>query len=398
MTRNHTKLPFHILKANQFILSLFLFVFINVGLYAFSAIYHDKVSLNVFNYSHGGTHHYLSDPRIENLAKFNFLRSWGSYDGQWYLEIAEQGYPRKPTGDSVLRYAFFPLYPMLLKCANFFFNNIELTAFILTQVILILNFFSIYYVLSKLFNLNLAVKTIFLFFTLPLSVFYRSYYTEGLFLFLEIWFLYHLVRKNFLLCGVFLGLLNITRGSGLPLVLVLLFAVYKGLKSQRISLMTAHLSIIASMIPIFFWMGFNYINTGSPFFFHQAHSYWFPNYFPLITLIYNLGTVFFFPIMPLHNFHFSQINIFLMVLSIILLFKSRAFLPKEFWWTSFILFLTPLATRDLMSFGRFTVVNLPIFLYLSNKVDGSKYLVIVLFFLFLLLLTSLFFINWYWIG
>src|SRR5581483_10745435 len=100
---------------------IYLFLGINIALYFFIFFFQDKISFNIRNYTISA-HHYLVDARSRG-GSFDFLRALGQFDAQWYLKIAEKGYPENPQLipnvnkdiNSGLSYAFFPLYPLLLS-------------------------------------------------------------------------------------------------------------------------------------------------------------------------------------------------------------------------------------------------------------------------------------------
>ncbi len=90
-----------------------------------------------FNQNYWGNHHFFQDARSVG-GDFNLLRAWGQTDSQWYMKIAAKGYGKdlkfvmdknEMTG---LSYAFFPLYPLLIKMVSVFTSgNYEIAAFLL---------------------------------------------------------------------------------------------------------------------------------------------------------------------------------------------------------------------------------------------------------------------------
>ena len=186
----------------KFHLNLGIFLIINIIFYGFIILFNTRIPFSAYDYR-VNAHHYLTDQRI-NKKSFNLLDALGQYDAQWYLKIAEKGYPKNPAPETLdnkkimggLSYAFFPFYPVILSIFNAPIGNIEFSAFTVANILLILNFLSLYFMIKQFYSPGIAFKTIFLLFLFPFSMFYRSYFTEGLFLFLLIWFCTAFCPKN----------------------------------------------------------------------------------------------------------------------------------------------------------------------------------------------------------
>src|SRR3989338_2983125 len=127
--------------SSKIFIGFFLFIAVNFILYANIFVNHDKVPFNSLLYF-DSAHHFLKDERAVG-GQFDFLRAMGQYDAQWYLKIAKTGYPKNPTTVSMeeksvmdgLTFAFFPLYPLILSFLNKPINNIETTAFVVSNLI-----------------------------------------------------------------------------------------------------------------------------------------------------------------------------------------------------------------------------------------------------------------------
>lgn len=380
------------------------FLLLNLLLYLFIINFYKQIPFDSESYINN-FHHFFEDPRIKG-GEFNFLNALGQSDAQWYLKIASSGYPKNPRDIFAqdykgsweeLIYAFFPLYPVILHLLNFIFKNIELTAFIVANLLMMANFISLYFVVSKLFNIDVAVKTIFLIFTFPFSIFFRSYYPEGLYLFLLIWFSYFLIKKRLLLAAFILGLMNITRGNGLFLNLIILYYLMPIIQ-QKNSLSKVILILILLMTPFLGWMYFNYLQTGDYLYFYSTQSHWYSSENILSPLIQNIKQVFSFPKLSFHLFHSSQIDVIILLISLSFLIKSRKSLPPILWLIGLSLSALPLLVKDLISFSRYQIIVYPLFIYSAYKLKDREYGFLLGAFFVLLLLASLYFVNWYWIG
>lgn len=389
----------------RFVLSLALFILSQVLVYLCIYIFHMKIPFNAYNYQYNGMH-YLRDPRIDG-GPFNFLRALGPFDGQWYLKIADAGYAA-PLGDygrypdarltGTLSYAFFPLYPLILSAVNNLFHPIELSAFVLTNVLLVCNFTSLYYVVSRLFGRDVALRSIFLLFLFPFSIFFRSYFTEGLFLLLLIWFGYFLITKRWMCACALLALLCVTRPNGIMMGAIFLYYLLKSVRKADIRLSTAALIAPYAALPFLAWCGFCLLQRQDPLYWAHVQSQWFQSTAIYYPLQHNISTILSFFQLPLHSFHKSKIDVSAIFLTLLLLLLSWTFLPRQLWLISFLLWITPLFTKDPQSYTRFQTVSFPLFVYLGAHIKGREYLLLCGLFLSLLLAVALYFVNWDWIG
>jgi Gpi18-like mannosyltransferase len=384
------------------ITKLFLLVIVlNTFLYYFVSHFYYLVPINQENYFRNA-HHYIPENRVTGKV-FNLTNGLAIFDAQWYLKIADSGYPAHPqivTLDNKsmdgLTYAFFPLYPLLIKCIAVLTNRVEPSAFILSNVLLVINFFSLYFVLGKLTNQPTRVRTILLLFFFPFSIFFRSYFSENLFLTELIWLSYFLCQKRYYSASMIIGLASITRGAGLflvPIIPILLYCEHNLFRKPCRTL--AYLSFMAT--PPLLWSLYCLNQTGNLLFFYTIRQSWNGLFFPL-TPLYNLSLLAGYFGLPLHSFHFSRIDSLSVLLVLILLIKSKKLLSPELWLISFFLWLGPLLTTDTMSFTRYQIVSFPLFLYLAHRFGKYQFMITFLMSYLSLLIVSLYFVNWYWLG
>jgi Gpi18-like mannosyltransferase len=297
-----------------------------------------------------------------------------------------------------LSFAFFPFYPFLLKIINTFIKNIELSSFLLANFLMTVNFFSLYYVIKRTNSEKTAVKTIFLLFFFPISIFYRSYFAEGLLLFLLIWFSYFLIKNKYIYASLFLGLSLITKAVPMLLTALIFYKLISLLRKDLITLKHALSILLIVFTPWVLWLIFNLIKTEDPFYFINIRNdaWFFAN--PITTLFHNFKTIIFFPELPVHGMHFSQLDVTMIIIICVLLIFSKKFLNNIYWWISLLLFVTPLISSDTMSFSRYQIVSFPLFLYLASRLSDKLYIFLLIIFYTLLLYVSILFVNWYWIG
>lgn len=393
-------------ESNRLIFFFFLFILLNIFLYAFIILFHSKLSFDSADYGH-----FISDFRLNGTKNLNLVNLPGAYDSQWYLRIADIGYPKNPVSSHKVgeitngwTYLFFPLYPILVHVINILVKNLQISAFLFTNILLVADFFSLYFLVSKIYSRSIALKSIFLLFLFPFGIFYRSYFAEGLYLLIAIWFVYFLLKKRFILSALFLGLLNITNGNGMFLNIYFLYQIYIVWKNHMLSLKRGITVMVILVLPFLAWMFFCFWQTGNFLYFLANRKDTFPlGHLPIwvwmfINPIYNFIVILDIPSLPLHSFHYSRVDAFFVLLCLLLLIKSKKYLKNPFWWFSFSLWLTPLLVKDMMSFSRFQSLSFPLFIYAASVLKGKWYFLTLLVFVIGLLALSLLFVNWYWIG
>lgn len=393
-----------LLKDITFFKAFFLFILLNISIYLFITLFYSSITFHKENYFLN-SHHYFDDPRVEGRS-FNLIESLGVYDAQWYLKIADSNYPKNPNfldqtnlfEMQSLTYAFFPLYPLIIAILTQIFQSVEISAFIITNILLILNFISLYYVISKWKDKIVALKTCFLLFFFPLSIFFRSYYTEGLYLFLFIWFSYFLLKNHFIKTALFLGLMNITRGNGILLNFLFLFFLYQDFKQKGFSFKKLISIFLLLFFPLLCWFTLNYLQTGNFLHFANVQSNWFYSTNIFQPILHNLKLIFSWPILPFHAFHYSKLEVIMIITTTGFVLFSKNYLPNRLWQITLTLWIFPLIIKDLMSFSRFLIFIFPIFLYLASLLSSKYFVILTIAFYSLLLITSLYFINWYWVG
>jgi hypothetical protein len=378
---------------------LLLFTLVNLVFYSWIGVFHSAVPFSNYQY-HNNANHYIQDPRV-SAKSFSLINALGQYDSQWYLKIADKGYPVHPhfvftestRSMEGLLYNFFPLFPLGIAVVNVVLHNVQLSAFTINNLILIAIVYSLYFVVSGWFSKKVALQTILLVMIFPFSVFLRGYYSEGLRLLLFIWFCYGLTQKKYFLSAISVGLLCIT--SGISLLLLPFYYGVLVFNRKKIPLPNICLYAIVAAIPFLLWMGFCYIHTGDPFIFVATRVAWQrPSGF---ALFHNIWLLFDFPWLPVLSFYGSRMDVLVILLSLCLTILSKNALPKVVWWTTIIFVFSPLLVQDSVSFARFSSVFFPFFVYLSVVLNKKYYILLVCFFFIGLLVSSLYFINWYWI-
>jgi hypothetical protein len=431
-------------------LSVLLFILLaKVLFWSWSLAVSHWFPLSPLTYFSGG-HHYQIDPRIAE-HRIDFFTLWIYCDADWYLSIAERGYPNTDEmkkaaaaheagtgspytftpGDPVARYqrytewdndakyAFFPLYPLSIALFRLILP-LHVAAFVATNAISALAFLMLYALTFAYFSdKSLAFRSLVLLVFYPFSAFYQAYYSEGLFLLLAVLSFYCLKKGRpglSVLCG---SILALTRPTGVAIVVPLLvLAVKQGLpgetraakRAQKLRRKTAvrmgaidwSRSRLVCLTPLGLvpYLLINYFNTGHWDYFVLAQRRWgfegsaFLGNFLNNTLV--AGSQFF--SLKFLSDHNCQVDYTMMLISLFIVVLSYKRLPLELWAFSAVQWLVPLLLKDLMSFSRYVSISFPLFIYLAGI--KRRFVFWVLFGCFLAgsLVIDGRIVTWHWVG
>lgn len=309
--------------------------------------------LVIFNY---GFDHIKSGPS----SAPTLIDSLSNWDGRHYLRLSQNGYQEKSD------YAFFPLYPLLIKILSPLLSplNASLT---ISWICLTLCLVSLYRLIKRTYNSPLAYQTIFTLLLFPTSFYLLTSHSESLFLALSLGVFSTLTPRPKFITFIFLTLALLTRPFGFVLLLLVFgYGIYHHWKWHQLLL------TFSGLVIFLIWLVFQQQNITVLF---TAQNIWLRHlttpWQPLndqLTAITN-GQAFLYPI--------NTINLFLATIQLGLSFRSWRFLPKTFAIYSILLAIFPLFTGSLSSIPRFMIINFPIFITLSllkNKLLYWSYL------------------------
>lgn len=174
------------------------------------------------NFLGGGKVNYLLNP---------FFWAWANFDGEHYVSIAKLGY-------GYGQYAFFPLYPLLIR----FFGHLSgsdvadfvRSGILLSHVFLLTALVGLYKLINLDYSKETARKAIILLLLFPTSFYLVAVYNESLFLALSVWSFYF-ARKRLWLPATLLGIaMTATRFVGLIILPALLVEWVMSRKDKKI--------------------------------------------------------------------------------------------------------------------------------------------------------------------
>lgn len=162
------------------------------------------------------------------------LAVWGVWDSGYYLDIAKNGYSAALGQGTMVEgqanYAFFPLYPFLIKIFSYLFGSFYLAGLFISNFCLLLSAYVLYKLVKLDYSSETALNSVKYLFLFPTAFILSGLFSESLFLLLLLSSFYFARQKNWLtanLSGLFLVLCR-------PLgILMLLPIAYEYFKSRE---------------------------------------------------------------------------------------------------------------------------------------------------------------------
>ncbi len=289
----------------------------------------------------------------------NFLFwSFANFDGEHYLAISQYGYQIR---NGFPQYAFFPLFPLLIKLASFLTRDLYLAGILVSQLSL---WVALTYIHKWCKVLKLADLRLPLLFTTG-AIFLASIYSEPTFLALAAMTMYYSERGGWGRAALTTALATASRVNGIFLVIFLFVKIYKFSRS----LLTPIPYFLISISGLFSYMLFLYINTGDMLAWFHAQGAWGKAVAtsPLTTLVSYLRAVSvdFSPDLT----HLVVLFEVVVTLTLIVLFVTllRARLLDLSYWLYLVLNLgMPIATGSLGSMPRFYLTLFPLLVVLPR--------------------------------
>jgi Gpi18-like mannosyltransferase len=169
------------------------------------------------------------------------------WDSEWYKIIATEGY--KYDGDPSLTQTvvFYPLYPTLSRLVSEMsgievFDSMLLVANLATAAAVLL----LFKLVRERFDDRTALATVAMISFFPTSVFLSAGYTEPLALLRMVSFFLAVTRERFFAAAVLAGLAVATRSSGIVLLPVLLWELWRGRSPKQFLIEAIPLSVVAT--------------------------------------------------------------------------------------------------------------------------------------------------------
>lgn len=295
----------------------------------------------------------------------SWLDIWGQWDTGWYLDIAKNWYAAEAHYQSYCNYAFFPLYPTLIKLLGAVIGNYYYAGLIISNVSLLGAAILLYKLVKLDHDQEVALRSVKYMFIWPTSFILSGVLSEALFLILVIGCFYYARKGKWLSACIAGFFLSLTRVPGVYVGIPLLYDYMKGknfrLKSIRIDILALALLPLGLLV----FCVYNYYLTGDFLaFVHIQQSAWrhhFDN--PIKTLVNGMFGSAGSPRIIVAAWFTSITMVFLAI------FYRRV--PTSYLLFCFISLLLPLV-KGLGSMPRYTVVLFPVFILFAQLGKDKK--------------------------
>lgn len=291
-------------------------------------------------------------------------------DANWYIAIAELGYEPGPFDTNRQHsWAFFPLFPLVLRAAARLTVEYPLTGVALSNIFLLLALILLHRTVRAFgYEEGDADRTVFYLAVFPTSYFFSLPLTESMFLCLTVGSFYAARREAWWTAGLLGALASATRVNGvllLPALGLLYWQRYRlgGLRSAKLAgLLMVPLGLLAYMLYLH-WL------TGNALAFKDAQVSW------------DRGTGLFWRPLVDYAKHFRQIGIpwnfkLLNFASAMLAFVCAFALAKRREWAlavyTVLAVVVPLSSMSLQGLDRYVMVIFPVFMMLAVVGRGPK--------------------------
>ncbi|SDI80794.1 hypothetical protein [Paenibacillus typhae] len=334
----------------------------------------------------GFTSRYLLHP--DDSLINNMIGIWAQWDAGWYDNIAEKGYATdygyNPYFGNQANYAFFPLYPMLIRFLVVLFNlkDYNVAGIIISNVFFVIS--SIYlYKISRLYYDEKQSFQVFLWFVaFPANFLFSCVLTEALYFSLVLICFYYAKKNKWFIVGLSGFFLALTRNLGVFIIVPLLLQYLVNVKFKLFEI--KYNVIYLLMIPAGFvaWGGYLYHITGDFLMFKNVQNTWGRISSQPISVIYN----------TIMNGRYLDLILVFYIIGIIvfLLLNIKKIQVPYLLFIVYSLYI-PLST-SVTSMIRYSIVIFPIYFLIMSafKNEHAKYLLLY----FMLLIQGLFFAFW----
>ena len=174
------------------------------------------------------------NPRLASGSGGPVLSSLTSWDGWWYLGIARSGYHAAPISGQYHDYAFFPLYPALVRMLSLATPTYDgLIAVLLSNVLFLVALWLLYRLTTEVLDEDRALWSVVLLCLFPFSWVFSMAYGESLFLALSLGSLLAAERGRAGWAAILASLAGLTRLPGVLLVVPLALILWRRVRDRR---------------------------------------------------------------------------------------------------------------------------------------------------------------------
>jgi Gpi18-like mannosyltransferase len=327
------------------------------------------------------------------------------WDSEWYKIIATEGYKYNGNAGETQTVVFYPLYPGLSRLVSEIlrievFDAMLLVANVATMAAILL----LFKLIREEFDDRIALVTVAMIAFFPSSIFLSAGYTEPLALLLMVSFFLALTRQRFIAAGLLAGLAIATRSSGIALLPVLLWELWRHRSPGRFLITAVPLSILATSG---LWLYAIYLGIafGNPLAFSDGQAAFHENTTMAARLISALR------LEPFRKLNLADISPagfdqwLVLIFIVLIVYAWFAKINRTMTLFAALVLALPYLTlcggpAGFTSMARFNIVSFPLFVALALVTDQRQWAVSGIIGIFggLLLMYASLFAQWQWIG
>jgi hypothetical protein len=185
-----------------------------------------------------------NDTWIAGTSWYHSLLRW---DSEWYKIIATEGYAYNGDPGQTQTVVFYPLYPALSRFFSELFRIDVIDSMLLVSNLAALAAIMLLFkLLREEYNDRIAIMSVAMISFFPSSIFLSAGYTESLALLLMVSFFLMIAREQFFAAALLAGLALATRSSGVILLPVLLWELWRCRTPGQFLIEAVPLSIMAT--------------------------------------------------------------------------------------------------------------------------------------------------------
>jgi len=191
-------------------------------------------------------------PHVYPVSPVNItalLTSWNHWDAANFTRIAQYGY------QTIYDTAFFPLFPLLVKCIAFLFGNNGYLAIgmFLSNLALLGSLFVLYQIATDILGEQIGRRTLLYLCIFPTAFFFFAAYNESLFLLLTASSFLAMRRQKWWLAAILGFFAALTRAAGVLLVIPFLYELWitrDAITSDNKNTLHKIMSTISRVLPL----------------------------------------------------------------------------------------------------------------------------------------------------
>ena len=322
--------------------------------------------------------------------EFDFWASWAQWDGGHFYNISKFGY----FGPN--EYAFFPLFPLLIKIISFLFlGNHLLSGLLIANVLYLAFLYTFFRLINLKFGQKTAVASLFTVVLFPTSFFSVAFYSESLFLILTALTLLLIERNKPYLASITIILASLTRFVGIFLALPLIFYLLKSIDFKLRKIDLRFLLIPISLSGILGYGTYLYLKFKDPLYFFTVQSTWHRSVVNPLSTIYSYFS---------QNFaskpYNDYLDIIVTVSFVLILIAGVKKIPLSWILFGLLVVIVPASSGTLTSMPRYVLASLPTFVLIGMFLKDRKILSILIWVIFLSLqmFLAIKFVGGYWVA